>query len=102
MLIICRKGVGLMISDYLLIALALINLVGFVVVAADKYKARRKQWRIPEATIFLIAAIGGSIGVYSGMLIFRHKTRHWSFMAGIPLIFIIQIIIAYFVYTVII
>ncbi len=89
----------MMISDYLLIALALINLAGFVVVAADKYKARRKLWRIPEATIFMIAAAGGSIGVYSSMLIFRHKTRHWYFMAGIPLIFIIQLIIAYFVYT---
>ncbi len=83
---------------YLIITIAIINLAGFVVVAADKHRARRRKWRIPEKMIFLIAAIGGCIGVYSGMLIFRHKTRHWYFMAGIPLILIIQIIIAYFIY----
>ncbi len=79
--------------------LALVNLTGFVVVAADKRKARRKLWRIPEKTIFLIAAIGGCIGIYSSMLIYRHKTRHWYFMAGIPAIFMIQVITLYLVIT---
>jgi uncharacterized membrane protein YsdA (DUF1294 family) len=84
--------------QYVLITIALMNLAGFVVVADDKRRARKKRWRIPEATIFLIAAAGGSIGVYAGMLLFRHKTRHWYFMAGIPLIFAVQLIITYFVY----
>jgi uncharacterized membrane protein YsdA (DUF1294 family) len=84
--------------NYILAVLALINLAGFIVVAADKHKARKRQWRIPEATIFLIAALGGCIGVYSAMLIFRHKTRHWYFMVGIPFIFAVQIMIAYFIY----
>jgi len=76
--------------------LVLINLLGFVTVAADKYKARRRLWRIPEKTIFLIALFGGCIGIYTSMLIFRHKTRHWRFMAGIPAIFTAQLIILYF------
>lgn len=75
--------------------LILINLLGFATVTADKYKARRKLWRIPEKTIFLIALLGGCIGIYSGMLIFRHKTRHWRFMAGIPAIFALQVILLY-------
>ena len=88
-----------MYSDFVFAALALINLTGFIVVAADKYRARKRKWRIPEATIFMIAAAGGSIGVYSAMLIYRHKTRHWYFMSGIPLIILIQIVISYFVFT---
>lgn len=88
-----------MYSDFVFAALAHINLTGFIVVAADKYRARKRKWRIPEATIFMIAAAGGSIGVYSAMLIYRHKTRHWYFMSGIPLIILIQIVISYFVFT---
>ena len=88
-----------MYSDFVFAALALINLTGFIVVAADKYRARKRKWRIPEATIFMIAAAGGSIGVYSAMLIYRHKTRHWYFISGIPLIILIQIVISYFVFT---
>ncbi len=85
--------------QYILIAIALINFAGFVVVADDKRRARKKRWRIPEATLFLIAAAGGSIGVFSGMLIFRHKTRHWYFMAGIPFILAVQLIIACLAYA---
>ena len=84
--------------DKILLALAIINLIGFVIVAADKHKARHKQWRIPEKTIFLFAIIGGCVGVYLSMLIFRHKTRHWSFMVGIPLILVIQVVAFYFLY----
>ncbi len=85
-----------MLTKLIIVALALINMIGFITVAADKQKARRKQWRVPEKTLFLLAAIGGCIGVYSSMLIFRHKTRHGYFMAGIPAIFVVQIIIVYF------
>ena len=88
-----------MLTKLILLALALINLAGFVTVAADKQKARKKQWRVPEKTFFLLAAIGGCIGVYSSMLIFRHKTRHWYFMTGIPAIFIVQLILVYIAYT---
>jgi len=76
-------------------ALAVLNLTGFVLVASDKHKARKGLWRIPEKTFFLTALIGGSIGVYAGMLLFRHKTKHWYFMTGIPAILIMQIILAF-------
>lgn len=57
----------------------------------DKAKARKRAWRIPEATLFIIALIGGSLGSTVGMHFFHHKTRHWYFVFGMPLILIIQI-----------
>jgi len=59
----------------------------------DKLKSKKRTWRIPEANLFLIAIIGGSIGSILGMYLFRHKTRHWYFVYGMPLILIIQIAI---------
>ena len=57
----------------------------------DKHKARKNKWRIPEATLLLIALLGGSIGSLLGMYTFRHKTRHWYFVWGIPLILAAQV-----------
>lgn len=74
-----------------------INFAGFVTVGVDKYKSRKRLWRIPERVLFWFAIIGGSIGVYIGLLMFKHKTRRWYFMIGIPLIIAIQIGIAYMV-----
>ncbi len=71
------------------------NIAGFASMGIDKKKAERKQWRIPEATLFLIAAIGGSIGSILGMKHFRHKTKHWYFVIGMPFILIIQLIIVF-------
>lgn len=68
-----------------------INIVGFLSMYLDKRKARKRMWRIPEATLFLIALIGGSIGSIIGMHLFRHKTRHWYFVYGMPVILILQI-----------
>lgn len=72
------------------------NIVGLTVMWLDKRKAVRHKWRIPEKTLFLISIAGGSIGTWSGMYIFRHKTKHWYFVIGMPLILILQI--AAFVY----
>lgn len=68
-----------------------INLIGFLSMYLDKYKAKKHLWRIPEATLFIIAIIGGSIGSILGMRIFHHKTRHWYFVYGMPAILIVQI-----------
>jgi uncharacterized membrane protein YsdA (DUF1294 family) len=74
--------------------LLIINAIGFLFMLADKQKARRGKWRIPEATLMGIAAIGGSVGSLLGMYTFRHKTRHPKFTLGIPAILIVQVALA--------
>lgn len=76
--------------------LLMINIAGFVVMGIDKQKAIKKRWRIRESTLFLIALVGGSFGSIVGMRIFHHKTKHWYFVCGMPLILIFQIAIAIF------
>ncbi len=66
--------------------LLLINLDGFILMSSDKSRARRGKRRIPEATLFLVAVLGGSAGILAGMYSFRHKTQHDSFTIGMPLI----------------
>ena len=78
----------------MLIYLLLINAVGFGVMLYDKFLAKNNLWRIPEKTLFGIAAFGGSIGCIAGMYTVRHKTKHPKFTVGIPVILIIQVLIA--------
>lgn len=73
---------------------ASVNFVGFALMGIDKYKAKKRAFRIPESTLFIIAIIGGSIGSLIGMYTFRHKTRHHKFVIGIPLILAAQIAVA--------
>jgi len=79
--------------DLLLVYLLIINALGFVLMLVDKRKAVKKLWRIPEATLFGVALLGGSPGVYCGMYAVRHKTKHPTFTMGIPLIMAVQIIL---------
>lgn len=74
--------------------LLIINALGFFLMLTDKYKARKKKWRIPEATLFLSAILGGSLGCLLGMYTVRHKTKHRKFTLGIPIILILQLILA--------
>lgn len=78
----------------LLVWLVCINLLGFFQMYADKRRAKRDKWRIPEKRLFLVAAIGGSVGSILGMKVFRHKTQHKSFVFGMPAILVAQIILA--------
>ena len=71
--------------------LLLINAIAFLLMLADKFKAKKNLWRIPESTLLTAAALGGSIGAIAGMYTFRHKTRHLKFTIGIPAILIAQI-----------
>ncbi len=71
----------------------IINIIAFVTMWADKQKAKKKAWRIPEATLFLLAIIGGSIGSIAGMYTFRHKTKHMNFVIFMPVILGIQILL---------
>lgn len=68
-----------------------VNVLGFALMGIDKWKAKKQAFRIPEATLFTIAIIGGSIGCILGMFTFHHKTRHWYFLYGMPVILLIQI-----------
>ncbi|MBR5795397.1 MAG: DUF1294 domain-containing protein [Erysipelotrichaceae bacterium] len=75
----------------------IINLVGFVMMCVDKQLAIHHKNRVPEKVLFLIAIIGGSLGSILGMYAFRHKTKHLSFVIGMPVILIIQLVLVYFV-----
>lgn len=79
---------------FLLTYLFIINAAGFVLMLADKYKARKNLWRIPERTLMTAAALGGSIGCLAGMYLVRHKTQHPKFTIGIPVILALQVVAA--------
>ena len=83
----------LILAAYLII----INLVLFLTMAADKHRAKKDRRRVPEATLFLIALLGGSIGGIAGMYSFRHKTKHMSFVIGFPAILILELALALFI-----
>lgn len=82
-----------------IVYLLLANLVGFVLMGVDKHKAKKKQWRIPEKTLFLSAILGGSIGALYGMHLFRHKTKHKSFVFGMPAILVVQMLLVIIIFV---
>ena len=71
--------------------LIVVNVIAFTVYGADKRRARKDRWRVPERTLFLVALLGGSLGALLGMKAFHHKTKHWYFRVFIPLILLAQI-----------
>ena len=78
----------------IIVYLVIINIIGFALMGLDKWKAKHHEWRIPENTLFTVAIIGGSLGAIIGMYTFRHKTKHWYFIYGLPTILAIQIVAA--------
>jgi uncharacterized membrane protein YsdA (DUF1294 family) len=78
----------------LLCYLLAVNLLAFALMGADKSKARRGAWRIPEKVLFLSALVGGSVGAIAGMFAFRHKTKHLRFVLGLPAILLAQLLAA--------
>lgn len=80
------------------IYLAVINVAAFLFMMFDKIRAKKETWRIRERTLFLLAILGGSIGSLAGMYLFRHKTKHWYFVVGMPLILIAQIALVIWFY----
>ena len=79
---------------YFLVYLLIFNALGFVLMLADKRRARRKMYRVPEAILFCVACFGGAFGVLGGVYAAHHKTRHPSFTIGIPVIIAIQLLLA--------
>ena len=80
----------------IILYLIIINAVGFLLMLADKRAAKKSAWRIPEARLMSIALSGGCFGVYAGMMLFRHKTKHPKFSIGVPLIMVLYIMLFVF------
>lgn len=80
----------------ILLYLLIINAVSFLLMLADKRKAQKNLWRIPERTLFTAALFGGSVGSIAGMYLFRHKTKHWYFVIGMPAILIAQLALIFY------
>ena len=86
--------------SYIVLYLTIVNLAGFFIMGIDKLRARKRAFRIPESTLFVIALMGGSLGTTIGMHLFHHKTRHWYFLYGMPAILFLQIaIVALLIYS---
>ena len=84
-------------DNIIVVYLIIVNTAGFLAMGIDKVKAKKKAWRIPEKTLLGLAIAGGGLGVMLGMETFRHKTKHWYFKYGIPVILMVEIsIILYF------
>lgn len=81
----------------LAIYLIIINIIAFALMGIDKKRARNKEWRISEATLFVTALLFGSLGSNIGMRVFHHKTKHWYFVIFMPLIMVVQVVILAFV-----
>lgn len=78
-------------------AFTLINALSFLINCIDKYKAKHSKWRIKESTLWLFGFIGGATGGYIAMKLIRHKTKHKSFMIGMPILMIIQIFLVVYI-----
>ena len=76
----------------------IMNLVGFTLMGIDKHRARTRQWRIPEKVLFGAALLGGILGAWAGMYAFHHKTKHWYFVVGMPLILAAQTALLFYFY----
>ena len=85
--------------NIILYYLLAVNIVTFLLYGVDKYKAKKNKWRISEATLLTMAAIGGSIGAWAGMRLWHHKTMHKKFKYGIPIIIILQVALAVYLLT---
>ncbi len=84
---------------YFIIYFVIINIIGFLSMGLDKFKAKHKMWRIPENTLLFIPLILGSLGSFIGMKLFRHKTLHPQFKYGIPCLMVVNVICIYLIFT---
>jgi len=85
----------MMINEIYWVYPVMINMIAFVMVGRDKRKSQKNKWRTPESSFFVIGLLGGAIGVYLGMQLFRHKTKHRKFTVGIPLLIILNCLYVY-------
>lgn len=81
-----------------IVYLIIVNIAGLSVMGIDKRRAVRHEWRIPEKMLFLCSLLGGSAGTWAGMYLFHHKTKHWYFVIGMPLILILQLLLVIYLW----
>lgn len=74
----------------------LVNIVAYLMYARDKKAAKKRQWRIPEATLITVALLGGSVGAFAAMKLLRHKTKHLKFTFTVPVVMVLQIALVAF------
>ena len=79
------------------IGILILNVVTFFVYGIDKFKAKKSLWRIPESTLLILAAVGGSVGAYLGMKVWHHKTLHKKFSLGVPAILLLHIVLLVYI-----
>ncbi|PHV70065.1 hypothetical protein CS063_12225 [Sporanaerobium hydrogeniformans] len=82
-------------DKYIVVYLSIINVLGLWSMFSDKKRAQKQRYRWSEKSLFLIALLGGSLGSLVGMHYFRHKTKHWYFMWGIPIILCAQVVLGF-------
>lgn len=82
-----------MLSKIVVLVLIVMNVLAFALMGIDKHRAKAGQWRIKEATLFLATGLFGGLGGTLGMLVFRHKTKHWYFKLGFPALLVVQVVL---------
>ena len=82
-------------TGFIMVIFLIINLAGFILCFKDKRAAVKGKWRVPEKTFFLLGIFWGAIGIYASMLLFRHKTKHWYFKLGMPVLAVVNIVTLY-------
>lgn len=82
-----------MLIKIIALAIAVVNVLAFALMGIDKHRAKAGKWRIKEATLFLVTGLFGGLGGTLGMFAFRHKTKHWYFKIGFPVLLVVQILI---------
>lgn len=88
-----------MLTIVILVYLLIMTIVGIIVMKVDKVKAEKQKWRIKERSLFLVSLLGGSLGTWLGMYIFRHKTKHWYFVVFMPLILILHVVLIAYLFS---
>lgn len=84
--------------EIILCYMLLVNVIAFAMYGIDKYKAKKSAWRIPEARLIAVAIVGGSIGAWTGMKVWHHKTMHKKFKYGLPAILLLQVALAVYLF----
>ncbi|NSL51532.1 DUF1294 domain-containing protein [Calidifontibacillus erzurumensis] len=77
--------------------LLILNIIGFLMMGIDKKRSQKSQWRVPEKRFWILGILGAGIGLYAGMKVYRHKTKHRAFTVGMPFIILLNLLVYVFI-----